>query len=202
MILIQNKFQKQLKKTVKILKKNKKLVELIKILDEYSKENNNFNNWYVAAGCINQTVFNYLHNYDIENNINDYDIVYFDQDTSYEAEDVIIKELQKRIKHLNIEVDIKNQKRVPIWYKEKYNREIKEYTSTEDAIKSWTSTVTCIGLTLENNKYFIYAPYGLDDLFNMEIKPVKVNATKEIFEEKANKWKSKWPKLTIKEWDE
>ena len=39
-----------------------------------------FKNWYVGAGGVNQTVFNYYHGYECDYGIKDYDIVYFDED--------------------------------------------------------------------------------------------------------------------------
>jgi hypothetical protein len=53
-------------------------------------------NWYLAAGCIAQTVWNELHSFPLVANIKDYDIVYFDDsDLSYEGEDAVIKEIQR-----------------------------------------------------------------------------------------------------------
>ena len=77
-----------------ILKKNDKLMSILKVLETYSLENPSFSNWYVGAGGVNQTVFNYYHGFEIDYGIKDYDIVYFDSDTSYEAEDKIIKDLE------------------------------------------------------------------------------------------------------------
>ena len=88
-------FDEQLIVLEEILRKNDKLIRLLEILEDYSLENPSFSNWYVGAGGVNQTVFNYYHGYDIDYGIKDYDIVYFDTDTSYEAEDLIIKDLEK-----------------------------------------------------------------------------------------------------------
>ena len=74
--------------------------------------------------------------------------------------------------------------------------------SSEDAISSWGSTVTCIACRLEEGKFKIYCPYGLDDLFNLVIRPVKRYFVKEQYEERAARWKNKWDKLTIVEWNE
>ena len=75
-----------------ILYKNEKLVETLKVLEEYAQKNPKFRNYYVGAGGVNQTVFNYYHGYDINYGIKDFDIVYYDSDESYEAEDIIIKD--------------------------------------------------------------------------------------------------------------
>ena len=65
-----------------ILNKSKKIKEILRVLEQYSKENQDFKNYYLAAGCVNQTIFNYYHNYDLDYGIGDYDIVYYDEDTS------------------------------------------------------------------------------------------------------------------------
>ena len=183
-----------------ILNKNKKLIEILKRLEIFQKENNDFKNYYLGAGAINQTVFNYFHRYPIDKNISDYDIVYYDKDTSYEKEDKIIKALEKTLKDLNVKTDIKNECRVPIWIK-KYNRVIKPYSSIEDAIARWGTTITCLGVRLENDKLKIYAPYGLEDLFSLIIRPVKFDFIKKDYEFKTKRWKEKWPKLTIIPWE-
>lgn len=184
-----------------ILRRNPKIMAILKVLEQYSKENKEFHNYYLAAGCVNQTILNDFHGFNLDYGIEDYDIVYYEEDTSYEAEDKRIKELEKRLEKLNISFDIKNQKRVPIWYYEKYKVKRFPYTSVEDAISRWNSTITCIGVRLENNNMKIFAPYGLKDLIEMKIRPVKIDVTKELYEQKAKKWQKKWPRLTIIPWD-
>lgn len=193
-------FDEQLVILEKILRKNNKLMEILKVLENYALENPNFSNWYVGAGGVNQTVFNYYHDYEIDYGIKDYDIVYFDNDTSYEAEDIIIKDLEERLKNLNVLCDIKNEARVHIWYNPKYGTNREPYVSSEDAISSWGSTVTCIACRLENGKFKFCCPYGLDDLFNLTIRPVKRYFQKEQYEERSLRWKKKWNKLNIIEW--
>lgn len=187
--------EKQLIILKKILKKNTKLMELLKVL-----ESDGLENYYVTAGCINQTIFNYYHGYEIDYGIKDYDIVYYDEDISYEKEDIIIKRLSKKIKDLDITTDIKNEARVHLWYYEKYGIKRNPYTSVEDAISRFGATITCIGVRLENNKLVVYAPYGLNDIFKMIIRPVKIEFTKESYDERAERWMKKWPQLTKIEW--
>ena len=183
-----------------ILYKNEKLVETLKVLEEYAQKNPKFRNYYVGAGGVNQTVFNYYHGYDINYGIKDFDIVYYDSDESYEAEDIIIKDLESRLSHIDTSFDIKNQGRVYIWYNEKYGTNRDKYKSVEDAISSWGATVTCVGVRLENNELKVYCPYGLNDIFSMIIRPVKKDFEKESYVKRANKWKEKWEKLKIVKW--
>ena len=186
----------QLKVLKKIIKKNKILMEILTVLEKLD-----IDDCFVAAGAINQTVFNYLHGYEIDKNINDYDIVYFDSDSSYEKEDIVIKKIENALLHLNVKIDIKNQARVHLWYGKKFGHEIQANKSVYNAINKWGTTVTCIGVRLKNNKLIVYAPFGLNDLFKMIIRPNKENYIKRDYDEKAKRWKNNWPKLTIIPWD-
>jgi hypothetical protein len=40
---------------------------------------------------------------------------------------------------------------------------------------------------IEKNQLKVFAPYGLNDIFNMIIRPVKSDFTKEQYEERAKK---------------
>ena len=177
-----------------ILSKSKKIMRILRIIEECD-----ISNCYLAAGCINQTVFNYYHGYDIDYGIGDYDIVYFDEDLSYEAEDKVIKMIKSKVND-DIELDIKNQARVHLWYYEKYGVNREKYVNVENAISRWTSTVTCIGIRLDGDKLIVCAPYGLDDLFNMIIRPVKIDCDKDIYDNKCKKWKGIWQNIKIISW--
>lgn len=189
--------QEQIKILENILFQNKVLKEVLVRLQDTSLEN-----YYIGAGAINQTVFNYYHDYPLDYGIKDFDIVYFDSNLSYEAEDKVIQEVKNGLGDMGIEFDIKNEARVHLWYNEKYHANRLPYTSVEDAISKWGATVTCIGVRLENNDLKVFAPYGLNDIFNMVIKPVKLEFTKKQYEDRAKKWKKKWPKLSIISWNE
>ena len=187
--------QEQLVILEKILRMNTKLIGILEIL-----EKDGISNYYVGAGAINQTVFNYYHDYEIDYEIKDYDIVYYDDNLSYDAEDVVIKRLEKKFKNLDVLVDIKNQARVHLWYYEKYEIRRTPYTSVEDAIASWGATITCIGVRLEKDNLVVYAPYGLNDIFGMVIRPVKREFSKEFYDDRALKWMKKWPMLRKIDW--
>lgn len=160
--------------------------------------------WYIAAGVISQTVWNYLHNFELDAHIKDIDLVYFDKDTSYEGEDRYIKAGEKLFGTTPIEVEIRNQARVHMWYKNNHGTTIPAYSSTQEAIGSWLTIPTCTGITINNNgKVEIYSPYGVDDLLNMVVRPNKSrkDLNKTAYQEKTTRWKSVWPKLKIIEWD-
>lgn len=157
--------------------------------------------WYLVAGCLNQTMWNQFTNRSLENEISDYDLIYFDTDTSWEKEDKIIKAVQKKFKDLKINIDIKNQARVHLWIDKNWNLKMRPLTSCEDAIASWPITVSCIGIRKENGKYKIVAPYGLTDNLEMVLRPNKTTVMRESdYNYKTSKWLKKWPELKLITW--
>ncbi|WP_425388940.1 nucleotidyltransferase family protein [Cytobacillus solani] len=88
-----------------------------------------------------------------------------------------------------------------MWYEKKFGFSIQPYVSLEDAIHSWPTTATSLGIRKEQSDLFnIYAPFNLDDLFSMIVRPNKRMITREIYENKAIKWHKKWPELTVIPW--
>ncbi|HEX3983537.1 MAG TPA: nucleotidyltransferase family protein, partial [Acidisoma sp.] len=60
---------------------------------------------WIVSGCLVQTVWNVLTLRPIDHGINDYDIFYFDSDTSWQAEDAIIRELQGRLEKPGVKIE-------------------------------------------------------------------------------------------------
>lgn len=102
---------------------------------------------------------------------------------------------------ISIPVDIKNQARVHLWYRDKFGVELAPYASLEDAINSWPTTVTSLGARLSSEgKWLVYAPFGLHDLFHLILRPNKALISEDVYLNKTRKWKSKWPELTVVPW--
>lgn len=160
----------------------------------------NLPDWYIAGGVVSQTVWNYYHGFELNSHIKDIDLVYYDNDTSYEAEDKFIQKAEALFADVPIEVEVRNQARVHLWYKGA-SKNTPPYKSTQEGIASWLTKVTCIGVTTQDGNFNIYAPYGLDDLFNLIVKPNKVMGNKQAYDEKTNRWRKVWPNLTIIDWD-
>lgn len=158
--------------------------------------------YYIGAGCLVQTVWNYLSEYPLDYGIHDVDIVYFDrEDLSEESEMKIENDLSAFFTNIPYKIDVKNEARVHLWYETKFGFNINPYQSVEDAIHTWPTTATSIGIRKEKGAYKVYAPFGLNDIFEMVIRANKTQITKEIFESKAHKWNKLWPKLTIIPWE-
>lgn len=189
----------QEKELIKILEKNKSLQS---ILDR--AEGLNLPGWYVGSGGITQTVWNIKHNFDPEKGIVDYDLVYCDtEDTSLETQDLIEKKGEELFEGVPVPVEIVNEARVYLWYKKElgYDRDQDPYNSTEEAIQVWPTTATAIGVRKEKNgKYKIFAPFGLDDLFNLVVRPNKGKVSEMVYNKKVDRWSNIWPNLKVIPW--
>lgn len=154
-------------------------------------------NWYLAGGSISQTVWNHLTGQQLESNINDYDLGYFDdKDLSPNSEKII----QERTKDLfpKINVEIMNQARVHLWYKEYFGIEAQPYKSAENVIETLPFTVSCVGLRKLKDKYHVYSPFGLEDIFTMTLR-INTNAVvpKDLLKTKFEKWQRYWVDIKI-----
>lgn len=184
---------------IRIIKKNDMLMQVIDKVTELQLET-----YYIGAGCIVQSVWNELTDRPINYGISDIDLIYFNnRDISFEAENEVIKKGHELFSKITLKVDIKNQARVHEWYQNRFGIEIKPYQTIEEAIDTWPSTATALGVRKENkNNWRIYAPFGLKDVFDLTIRANKKLVTEEIYMNKANKWKEKWPELSITMWNQ
>ncbi|SFS70978.1 nucleotidyltransferase family protein [Paenibacillus sp. BC26] len=159
--------------------------------------------YYVGAGCVTQTVWNYLCGRPLNEGIKDLDFVYYDEDLSYDKEGEIIDRVKALFGELPYELDVKNQARVHLWYEQAFGYSIQPYGSLEAAVNHWPSTATALGLRRDaDGTWKVYAPFGLNDLFGLIVRANKAQITEPFYEQKAAKWKAKWPELKIIPWHE
>lgn len=160
---------------LQILEKNKSVQTILEQVQKMDMPN-----WYLGAGGIAQTVWNIRYGFNPENGIKDYDLVYYDADNaSYEAEDVFIQKGKEIFSDIPVLVEIRNQARVHLWYEKHFGKPIDQYKSIEEAISTWPTTATSIGVRKNaDGKFQIYAPFGLDDLLNMIVRANKAQITR------------------------
>ncbi len=189
----------QIKQAILILEKNKDLMDILDYMYEL-----NLPNFYIAAGSIFQTIWNYYDNKPLNYEIKDIDIVYYNKNDISVDTDIqyynLIKDYCTR-KGYNYEIDVSNEARMHLWQKEKLDMDVSQYINSEDAINNWIATVHAIGITKENNNIRIYAPYGLSDIYSRTIRPIKHKyTTKDIYNKKAKSWSERFDNLNIIEW--
>jgi uncharacterized protein len=157
---------------------------------------------WLVAGCIAQTIWNSSFGQPAEFGLKDVDLIYFDEeDLSLEAEIGHERRLGDLFRGLSIKLDVKNQARVHLWYKDHFGYAIKPYLSSADAIATFPTTATAVGVRRIRGELECCAPFGLDDLFGLVVRPNKTQITRAIYEAKVERWRSIWPSLTILPWE-
>lgn len=153
---------------------------------------------WIVAGCVVQTVWNVLTGRPVTHGISDYDVFYFDPDTSWEAEDAIIKQVERRLASLQVKIETRNQARVHLSYQQKHGRPYAALKSSTQGIDRFLTTNTQIGIRRGHDGYEIYAPRGLDDAVKMIVRPNPgMNFSAENYQAKALRWKALWPEITV-----
>jgi uncharacterized protein len=157
--------------------------------------------WYLGAGGVTQTVWNHLHGFEPDHGIKDYDLVYCDgNDLSEQAETDTARHVQSEFADLGVDIDVKNQARVHLWYERRFGRTCPAYTSTAQAIATWPTTATAIGIRSTAGAFDVCTPFGMRDLFALIVRPNTVLVDESVFREKVERWRETWPRLTIVPW--
>jgi hypothetical protein len=153
---------------------------------------------WIVAGCLVQTAWNVLTGRAVGYGINDYDVFYFDADTSWQAEDAMIQQLQVGLTQLGIKVEVRNQARVHLWYSQKHGLPYPALHCSTDGIDRFLTRNTQVGIRRTQDGYDVYAPNGFDDIADMIVRPnPSLNFSAENYAAKASRWKSLWPELTV-----
>ena len=158
---------------------------------------------WLVAGCLAQTVWNDSFGLPASHGISDIDLVYFDGgDLSEETEANHAARIRVLFADLGLWIDVKNEARVHLWYAEKFGTSLKPYVSTEDAITTFPTTATAVGVQLRSDGLRVFAPYGLSDLLGLIVRPNKKQITRPIYDAKVEKWRTRWPGLRVVPWDD
>ena len=155
--------------------------------------------WLIVSGAVYQRVFNHLTGRDPDYGIKDYDLAYFDaSDTSYEAEDVVIRRAAAAFEPpLRDLVEVRNQARVHVWFEGKFGEAYAPLSSSAEALERFVSPINAVGVRLEPDDHLtIAAPFGLEDLFAMRLRPNPIRKTRG-FERTAAGLKARWPELSV-----
>lgn len=158
---------------------------------------------WMVAGAVAQGVWNALTGRVPAYGLKDIDIVYFDgADLCAEAEAAHEARLRGLFADLPVKLDVKNEARVHLWYRDAFGTAIEPYRSTEDAVASFPTTATSIGVRMQTGNLEICAPFGCDDLLGGIVRANKRQITRDIYERKIARWQPLWPELTYVPWDD
>lgn len=153
---------------------------------------------WIVSGCLVQTAWNVLTGRAVDYGINDYDVFYFDPDTSWQAEDAVIRQLQSRLAHLGVSIEARNQARVHLWYPQKHGLPYPALRSSAEGIDRFLTRNTQVGIRRTEAGHDVYAPNGFDDIAGLIVRPNPgPNFSAVNYAAKAARWKGLWPELTV-----
>ncbi|QIG49667.1 nucleotidyltransferase family protein [Nordella sp. HKS 07] len=150
--------------------------------------------WAIGAGFIRAAVWDELSGFTAATAVDDIDVLYFDPENRDSEHDAA---LEKRLREIEpaLPWSVRNQARMHV------RNGDAPYGSTADALRFWLDTPTCVAVRLDaQDRLEILAPYGLEDLFSMSIRPTprgrtrKSTYTARIAEKK---WHQRWPNVTV-----
>lgn len=156
--------------------------------------------WYVGAGVIRNLVWDRLHGRD-QGPLRDVDLVYFDaadlsETRGKQAAAVLAAKLPA------VEWDVVNQASVHLWYEQLFGSAVAPVYSCEEGIATWPETATCLAVRLlPDDQLRLFAPYGVDDLFDLVWRHNPLRATPEQFRRRAIEKcvRQRWPLVTVVE---
>ena len=178
-------------KLKEIIRSDTWMMERLKVLLDFQIEDA-----WIGAGFVRNRIWDHLHGFPPDNQLNDIDVIYFDaHDLNAERD----REMEAilRSKYPKDQWSVKNQARMHL----KHGHPA--YTSCEEALSHWVETPTCVAAKLWPNpgSLHIIAPFGVEDLMQFKVRPnptygpEKLPLYRKRIAEK--KWATKWPKLII-----
>ncbi len=154
--------------------------------------------WWLSSGCLFQTVWNLRVGRPVTEGISDYDIIYFSDDLSWEAENEVINNCSTLFEDLPVYIEARNQARVHLWYKEKFGVEYSPLKNATHSLWRYPSRTSAIAITKgEDDVYHLSAPFGVEHALAMRVEPNRRTKANVVYSAKAERWKREWPSLRV-----
>ena len=153
---------------------------------------------YIGAGAIRDVVWDRMSGIEVHDAVKDIDVVYFDETSTDGEPDA---GLQRGLAQLrpDVEWEVTNQAGVHVWYQNVFGSDVAPFTSLGEAVASWPEYATAVAVRVENNAFDVIAPYGLDDLLEMQIRRNPVRVTEEEYRRRnaGKKYSERWPNVDV-----
>ena len=149
---------------------------------------------WIAAGFVRSCVWDYMHQRSSSPLPRDIDVIWYDPTQTMPERDAIL-ESRLRARDSSPGWSVKNQARM-------HGRNADEpYLSSSDAMRYWPETATAVGVRLDRQGHVdIAAPFGLDDLFALTVRPTQRFAVEKhavyVDRIRSKDWQATWPNLT------
>jgi hypothetical protein len=155
--------------------------------------------WMVAGAIYNQ-VWNHLTGRPDMFGVKDIDLFYFDPDTSWQAEDAVIRRVEMAIPG-QPPVEVRNQARVHLWFAHRFGITCPAYQDARQPIRNFATRCHAVALRLDQrDQLHLFAPFGLEDIFAFRIAPNPALPNRETHEAKWQRQSAIRPELTFVAW--
>ena len=157
------------------------------------------NDWRVFSGAVYQSVWNAVTGRPAGYGVRDYDLGYFDPDTSWDAEDVVIRRVAEAFEPpFRDMVEVRNQARVHLWFEGKFGESYDALTGTDEALARFVAPAFAVGVRLEaDDTISVAAPFGLEDVFSLTLRPNPNRPLAKGWDRAIANAVARWPELTV-----
>lgn len=159
--------------------------------------------WWLTAGVLFQAVWNAVTGRPPGTGVRDADLFYFEEDTSWHAEDAVIRRGAELFADAPVPVEIRNEARVHLWYGDRFGTDPPApFRSAAEPIEGFAAVCCCYGVRLDaTGRPRVHAPHGYQDLFDLVVRPNPLSpAPRHLYEAKSGRWRAQWPELTVLPW--
>lgn len=151
---------------------------------------------WVGAGFVRAAVWDHLHGRPpAPLTEGDIDVIWFDPLEATPAMDTAIEQRLKASNPSPLAWSVKNQAGMHL------RNGDRPYHSATDAMSFWPETATAVAVRLNGNALEIAAPFGLDDLFALVLRPGPAfrDAKRPSFDARVRgkRWRERWPNLIV-----
>ena len=157
------------------------------------------NDWRVFSGAVYQAVWNAVTGRSAGYGVKDYDLGYFDPDTSWDAEDVVIRRVAAAFDEpFRSTVEVRNQARVHLWFEGRFGEPYTPLAGTDEALARFVAPAFAVGVRLEaDDAISVAAPFGLEDVFSLTLRPNPRRGLARGWERVVASARGRWPELTV-----
>lgn len=149
----------------------------------------------MGAGFIRNAVWDHLHRRPPSRQFGDVDVIWFSAERTQHAEDALLEAALRALDSL-IVWSVKNQARMHL------RNGDAPYGSAVQAMRGWPETATAVAARYAAQGACEFAaPFGLDDLFNLTLRPTRRFAAEKhqayLDRIQSKGWLTAWPLLRV-----
>lgn len=158
--------------------------------------------WRIFSGAVYQAVWNVQTGRPVGYGIKDYDLGYFDaSDIGWDAEDAVIRRVAGAFDEpFRSQVEVRNQARVHVWFKDRFGEDYDPLPNTDAAPARFVAPAFAVGVRLEaDDAITVVAPFGLQDVFDMVIRPNPDRPLAKGWARTIDNARGRWPEIRVVE---